>query len=86
MAANVVVLTEAEWDVFSGVTSRLDEGGIVVSPEAARKFKEVTGHDVPDGDLVEYAFDDADVYVDFLEPDRMDGYAASAIKEHLGIE
>lgn len=85
MAANVVVLTDAEWTVVSDVLARLGEGGILVPPDGAKKFKEKHGKDVPDGELIEYDFGgDSDVWVDVMhEPD---GLAADAIVADMGYE
>ena len=85
MAAYVVKLTEEEWAVLSSITARLEDGGIVVPPDVAKKFEEETGKEIPDGALIDYDFGgDPDVWLDILG--ETDSYQASAIKRHLDLD
>jgi hypothetical protein len=80
MAAYVIVATQEQWSFLRG----LGEGAVVVSPDAAKQFREKHGCDLPD--WIEYDFGgDPDRWIDlvddFLEPTNR--YAAEAIEAGL---
>jgi len=87
MAANLVMVTEAEAAVVRAVLGRLGEGGILIFPEQAKKFTEDTGLELgedDDCDCIPYDFGgEADVWVDIL--DTHTDYQGQAIKAHLGV-
>src|SRR5262245_35032780 len=83
MAAYVVVATQEQWSFLRG----LGEGAIVVSPDAAKQFREKHGCDLPD--WIEYDFGgDPDRWIDlvddFEEPTNL--YAVEAIEAGLEDE
>jgi hypothetical protein len=81
MAAYVIVATQEQWSFLVGI----DEGAIVVSPDAAKQLREKHGCDLPD--WIEYDFGgDPDLWIDlvgdFAEPTNL--YAAEAIEAGIG--
>jgi len=82
MAAVVVVPTKEEWEVVNAVLARCAEGGIIVSPNAAKEIEKKFKIKIPDGEVIDYDFGgSADVLLDIVFDD--DQYVVPFIVKHV---
>lgn len=85
MAAIVVAVPPEDWPTVEKYMLLIEDGGILVGPDAAAAFERRHGKPVPHETRIVYDFGgQPDKYVDMIySPDGLDSMAGEAIVKHV---